>query len=203
LHNVKWKEFWPFLGIYTDLGSLEGLTALEEYLKNKFNEQPSNGDTLSPMADLCESLRSVSLSDRQVTPPSRSMRRPPPDPPRIPELTHNPLLYIEKTCQVLARRLADGLAQKFDKDRRTLKNFFHLEINNMQNIVLSFRSENQFTTSVDYSLVHCRIATLARSYLNEHISREELKILFSNLQGIVTSDLDLSSDEEQDTTSDR
>jgi hypothetical protein len=177
--------------------------ALEEFFKSKFNEQlTSNGESSSPMSELCDNLRSVSLLDRQITPPSRLMRRPPPDPPRIPELTHNPLLYIEKTCQVLARRLADGLAQKFDKDRRTLKNFFHVEINNMQNIVLSFRSENQFTTSVDYSLVHCRIATLARSYLSE-LSNEDLKILFSNLQGIVTSDLDLSSDEEQDTQSDR
>ncbi|XP_059484390.1 ankyrin repeat and LEM domain-containing protein 2 homolog [Neocloeon triangulifer] len=207
MHNVKWKEFWPFLGFYIDLACLEGLTALEDYFKTKFNEQPiSNGDALSPMTELCDSLRSVSISDRQFvdrTPPSRSIRRPPTDPPRIPELTHNPLLYIEKTCQVLARRLADGLTHKFDKDRRTLKTFLHVEISNMQNIVLSFRSENQFTTSVDYSRVHSRIAALAKTYLKGQMSHDELKVLVASLQGIVTSDLDLSSDEEQDNTSER
>ncbi|CAB3384764.1 Hypothetical predicted protein [Cloeon dipterum] len=197
LHNVKWKEFWPFLGIYTDLGSEEGLMALEEFFKSKFSEQP---DTPSPLSDLCDSFRSVSLTERQV-----GVRRPPPDPPRLPELSQNPLQYIETTCQVLARRLADGLERQLQAqhDRRGLKGLLHAEAKNMQRIVLSFRSEHQFSTSVDYTLVHSRIATLARHYLRRVADPLQLAALFANLQSIVTSDLDLSSDDEQQTTTDR
>jgi hypothetical protein len=69
---VKWKEFWPFLGMYTDLGSLEGLTALEEFFKSKFCEELTcSGDAASPSKER--------LSDEQINPPFKLMCQPSPE----------------------------------------------------------------------------------------------------------------------------
>lgn len=37
-HNIRWKEYWPFLGIFTDFCTLEGINKLEEHLKDKFEK---------------------------------------------------------------------------------------------------------------------------------------------------------------------
>lgn len=90
--NVGWKEYWPFLGTYTDISTKEGLDLLETYLKNKYlkkcdNEENNGKETLdcgknvpdksadqtpqksgsalpdSPMTDLCAAFNACSLDD--------------------------------------------------------------------------------------------------------------------------------------------
>lgn len=35
-HHVPWKEFWPFLDSFADLGCTDGLWKLEKFLEARF-----------------------------------------------------------------------------------------------------------------------------------------------------------------------
>ncbi|XP_047027308.1 ankyrin repeat and LEM domain-containing protein 2 homolog isoform X2 [Helicoverpa zea] len=69
--KVGWKEYWPFLDTFTDLRTPEGLTLLENYLKNKYESACSFA-----YSDSCAhsrvpedlSLSRISLSMSQLSP---------------------------------------------------------------------------------------------------------------------------------------
>ncbi|KAJ8728864.1 hypothetical protein PYW07_006560 [Mythimna separata] len=69
--KVGWKEYWPFLDTFTDLRTPEGLTLLENYLKNKYESACSFA-----YSDSCAqshvpddlSLSRISLSMSQQSP---------------------------------------------------------------------------------------------------------------------------------------
>ncbi|XP_013171692.1 PREDICTED: ankyrin repeat and LEM domain-containing protein 2 isoform X2 [Papilio xuthus] len=90
--KVNWKEYWPFLDTFTDLRTKEGLTLLENYLKNKYEiacsivyndscsqyhhtpdelslsaislntTQSPVKEPLSPISDLCAAMRSCTIT---------------------------------------------------------------------------------------------------------------------------------------------
>ncbi|XP_071445341.1 ankyrin repeat and LEM domain-containing protein 2 homolog isoform X2 [Hetaerina americana] len=95
--HVGWKEYWPFVGVYTNLGSKEGMHLLENYLHRKlidvldskkkpeddnhkntkrldciWTNDKTNTDLasqpISPISDLCMAMETCSLSSSKKFP---------------------------------------------------------------------------------------------------------------------------------------
>lgn len=205
--KVAWKEYWPFLNAYTDLNTAEGLQLLEDYLRKRFRQASSdssissseavtptldrssvpcdhqNGEVhatspLSPISDLCNSLRACKLnSDAKPQPPRCPVQVAPPNrqPPAQQQLLHNnsnnthngdvgnkrvdempqhvsPHLYMEKSCQVFAKRIADGLIRNMD----SASEFLSSEVQHLISLVSSCRYDFRFS-KLDFSLLHSRL----------------------------------------------
>uniref|UniRef100_A0A1B6ER65 Uncharacterized protein n=1 Tax=Cuerna arida TaxID=1464854 RepID=A0A1B6ER65_9HEMI len=123
---------------------------------------PMNGVTPeSPMAELCSALRACRLSSGGGKPPSR--HPPPPRQPAhhngdvrhtedtIPSHVTSPHLYMEKSCQVFAKRIADGF-QMGDGDAE----FLWAEMKHLNVLVSSCKSDNRFS-QLDFHRLHSRL----------------------------------------------
>lgn len=205
--KVTWKEYWPFLNIYTDLKTAEGLQFLEDYLRIRFRQASSdssvassqavtptldrssepcdhqNGEShvtspLSPISDLCNSLRACKLnSDVKSQLPRYPMQLASNHQPPAQQLVHNnnnnnnthngdvnnkrvdempqhvsPHLYMEKSCQVFAKRIADGLLRNIDN----ASEFLSSEVQHLICLVSSCRYDFRFS-KLDFSLLHSRL----------------------------------------------
>lgn len=201
--KVAWKEYWPFLNTYTDFSTDEGLQLLEDYLRKRFRQASSdssisssqavtptldkpsvlceqqNGEVhasspLSPISELCNSLRACKLnSDVKPQPPRYPVQLPPPNrqPPAQQHVHHNthngeisnkcadempqhvsPHLYMEKSCQVFAKRIADGLVRNID----SASEFLSSEVQHLISLVSSCRYDFRFS-KLDFSLLHARL----------------------------------------------
>lgn len=163
----------------------------------------NGSQALSPMSDLCVALDSCTLTEK--SPPSTPAR---PQSARASSVSHqdsatslSPILYIEKTCQVLARRLADGIfnalqaSEEYMYLSKTLKDVLHTEVSNMQKLIISFKANSYFST-VNFQLMHSRISMLIPFYLNDSTQSYDLMLICSSLQTLASRSNDDSSEEE-------
>ncbi|XP_054262065.1 ankyrin repeat and LEM domain-containing protein 2 homolog [Macrosteles quadrilineatus] len=214
--KVPWKEYWPFLNTYVDLSSQEGLQLLEEYLRKRFKNASEGNDTTavtdkpttpkqingvtpeSPISELCSALRNCSLASGggNKPPPSRH-----PLPPRGPQwrvtVHHNgdipthvtsPHLYMEKSCQVFAKRIADGFLVG-DGDTE----FLWVEVKHLNVLVASCRSDNRFS-QLDFCCLHARLGQIVAQRLDQ----AELTKVTDCLRSLINRKLEdcYSSDED-------
>lgn len=73
-HHVPWKEFWPFLDSFADLGCTDGLWKLEKFLEARFKgygvtensiKLNINGDPLNDLNNLCNKFESCKLQNSE------------------------------------------------------------------------------------------------------------------------------------------
>lgn len=170
------------------------------------NPGGSSSQVLSPMSELCVALTTCSLADKNSpsTPPPRPAVQ------ATKSTTHqdsatslSPIMYIEKTCQVLARRLAEGIfnalqaSEDYTYLSKTLKDVLHTEVSNMQKCIVSFKA-NTYFSNLNFQLIHSRIAMLIPFYLDDSTQSYDLMLICSSLQTLASRPNDKSSDEEDE-----
>jgi hypothetical protein len=176
--------------------------------RNDADRNLNSSQVLSPMSDLCVALDSCTLTDKSTptNPPKQQVQRPV----RASTASQqdsttslSPILYIEKTCQVLARRLADGVVNAFQANEeythlsKTLKDVLHSEVSNMQKLIISFKANSYFST-VNFQLMHSRIAMLIPFYINDSTQSYDLILICSSLQMLASKSNEDSSEEESE-----
>lgn len=266
--KVGWKEYWPFLGTFTDFATKEGLDLLEAYMKKRFQEtwgkHVSNDATLntkdhfntmqltntacdrieqtsskgsaqgencvvSPITDLCVAFKACSLEEnyktfeyhssvKEVVTQNASLENDNKGKAKTTSCDHEtltdilenpdicPLLYVEKSCQVFAKRIADGLIHRITIVHRVqtddiIYETLWPEVKHIQRVVSSFMDDSRFV-SVDFHRIHSRISLLACSKLNT-LPQEDLEFILSCLQleaKVVKNTDTVSSDEEDSGT---
>ncbi|XP_047003688.1 ankyrin repeat and LEM domain-containing protein 2 homolog isoform X1 [Schistocerca americana] len=269
--KVGWKEYWPFLGTFTDFATKEGLDLLEAYMKKRFQETwgkhvsndaslntkdrfnmmqltntacdrieqtPSEGSAhgkncvVSPITDLCVAFKACSLEEnykaytdneyhspvKQIVTKNASFDDDNKGKAKLTSCEHEtltdilenpdicPLLYVEKSCQVFAKRIADGLSHRISIVHRVQSDDIIFEtlwpeVKHIQRVVSSFMDDHRFV-SVDFHRIHSRISVLACSKLNT-LAQEDLEFILNCLQSetkVVKIADTVSSDEEDSGT---
>ena len=207
--RVGWNEYWPFLDTFTNLTSSDGLWKLETYLRGRYLEtvaKPDRADksdcpaeaigdgALSPISDLCLAFRACSLTE---TNPNKLMVH---NKPKRSENSYNrcsgdfedenpgysPFLYVERSCQVFAKRISDYLTMIGQSSRHgeTVSNVLRIEARHLQDLICSFKEDARFI-SVDFNLVHSRIAAIVGHKLRE-LESEEIELIALGLKSIIS-----------------
>jgi hypothetical protein len=185
------------------------------YPVGKDENQSCYVETVSPVSDLCLAFRACSLSDGS---PAKSLVQ------TGTKTTSNtcsyqsgdagdgvedeallnvlqnpslsPFLYVEKSCQVFGKRIYDGLAVVGHSARMgdSVSDTLWPEIKRLQDLVRSFKDDARFM-SVDFNLVHSRIAVIVVQKLVE-LASDELEFIVSGLKSTLTPPSCTYSDEE-------
>ncbi|KAI5733631.1 hypothetical protein M8J76_014039 [Diaphorina citri] len=168
-NKFEWKEHWPFLNKCIDLQSSSGLDLLENYLHTKLldtvaaKKDETNGNTvdqpsvdmISPIEKLCVNFDTLSLSSHSNGSPESNSSS-------VTSMSH---LLIEKSCEVFAKRLLQGLKNAaFDRNRESLVRILRQEAKHLNNLCTSFTQDQRFQ-AVSLNRLHSTIAKCLGSLL--------------------------------------
>lgn len=173
----------------------------------EYSENQSVDDEISPVSNLCLAFKACSLSDTSPVKPLvenafktksnvYSHRKVDANAGMEDETLLNPglspFLCVEKSCCVFAKRMFDGLAVVGRSVRvsDSVPDMLHPDL------VSSFKDDARFA-SVDFNLVHSRIAVIVAAKLIE-LTSDELEFVVSGLQSTVSPLSCSYSDEEDD-----
>jgi len=179
--------------------------------------QSIGNEVVSPVSDLCLAFKACSLSDVSPGKPlvqseSRNARNVcsyqgrdgnagAEDEALLDVLLNpglSPFLYVDKSCHVFAKRVFDGLAVVAHNAQigDALLDVLRPEIRHLQGLVSSFKDDARFV-SVDFDLVHSRIAELVAAKLVE-LTGDELDFIVLGLKSALSPSCCFNSDEEDD-----
>jgi hypothetical protein len=184
-------------------------------IKHAVNGQASGDNTVSPMSDLCLAFKACSLSDNNPDKPlvhnetkttsnvydyrdgdaNASME----DEALLNVMMNpglSPFLYVEKSCQVFAKRISDGLAVVGHSARisDSVPDVLQPEVRHLQDLVNSFKDDARFI-SVDFNLVHSRISEIVALKLTV-LASDELEFVMSGLISAISPSSHSYSDDE-------
>ncbi|KAJ1529624.1 hypothetical protein ONE63_006389 [Megalurothrips usitatus] len=123
--------------------------------------------------------------------------------------TVSPFLYVEKSLQLFAKRIAASLHHLISGSAThhlsdSIRDVLKPEVKRVQSLVCSYMEDARFV-AVDYHLVHSRVASSVSERLVDLLTWEEREVLYNSLQDMlsVKGNLDgtLSSDEDDAVTS--
>ncbi|XP_063237781.1 ankyrin repeat and LEM domain-containing protein 2 homolog isoform X2 [Bacillus rossius redtenbacheri] len=213
--DVGWKEYWGFLKTFTDLSSPDGLQRLDDHLRARFQQQAKAGlgrdappAQASPVSELCDAFGACSLQD--TAPPGRATgaRRPAPPERRwvaaereAPLPAGGELSYVERSSQVFAKRLHDGLVHasvigREQSMRELALDVLRPEVEHLQALVGSYLLDERFRR-VDFQRLHSRIATVVAGRLRGMLE-EDLDFVARALGSVLAAGPDSSSSGEDD-----
>ncbi|XP_069680457.1 ankyrin repeat and LEM domain-containing protein 2 homolog isoform X2 [Periplaneta americana] len=182
------------------------------------DSRSSGDEAVSPMTDLCLAFKACSLSDENPGKPLVQNEK------KATSNVYNnqggngnnigmedeallnvllnpglsPFLYVEKSCQVFAKRISDGLSVVGRSARvgDAVPEMLRPEIRHLQDLVNSFKDDARFI-SVDFNLVHSRIAAIVASKLRD-LTSDELDYVLSGLRSVIlpSKTVESYSDEE-------
>ncbi|KOB72692.1 Uncharacterized protein OBRU01_11933 [Operophtera brumata] len=137
-----------------------------------------NGDnTMSPMTELCVALKTCKITNRPVvhrnkTDPirQRMCRQPSANSANsskvvngdvTPAINHtvSPLLCIERTCQVFAKRIADALTFSLTAEPEVAGDSLKSEAKHLQHTIFTYMDDERFQ-KIEFALTHSRLAQL-------------------------------------------
>lgn len=174
-------------------------------------------ETVSPVSDLCLAFKACNLSDNNPGKPlvhsdtrpksnvqnyrTRDASASVEDEALLNILLNpglSPFLYVEKSCQVFAKRISDGLAVVGRSARAgdSVPDILQPEIRHLQALISSFKGDTRFI-SVDFNLVHSRIAVIVAAKLIE-LASDELEFVLSGLKSTISPVSCSYSDEDDD-----
>jgi hypothetical protein len=184
----------------------------------KYSESQSVDDgIISPMSNLCLAFKACSLSDTSPVKPlmqnvtktksnvynhQAGVANAGMEDEALLNILLNPglspFLYVEKSCQVFAKRISDGLAVvgRSAQVGDSVPDMLQPEIRHLQDLVSSFKDDTRFI-SVDFNLVHSRIAVIVAAKLID-LASDELEFVTSGLKSTVSPSSCSYSDEEDD-----
>lgn len=190
--KIGWQEYWSFLGEFTDLSTIDGLTKFEEYLKQRIDEKsntptrpapkPFSSDRLmggiesSPMSTLCRDINKVHLS-RDIMklnlPSGFSDQIPAFTPTNSPNAFHA-YLCVEKSCQVFAKRLLQPICQQTN-NVVMINDALTSDLSRLKSLVCSYKEDPRFV-AIDFQATHSRFAHIIAVMLKESGAGDELRI---------------------------
>lgn len=221
-YEIGWKEYWPFLGGFVDLSSIEGLQQLENYLESRSNginfnltgalnhtntKSPNNEvcdeqNLESPMTELCRAFQSCTINDNngvkktvlKLKVSDDCFNRDTGDGTLKPELS--PFMCVEKSCQVFAHRLAGDILNII-KTEDTNGDILETQIKFLEQLILSYLDDTRFS-SVNFHSVHSRLASLIYLQLHEAgLDDNSIKLYTEKIQENCNKNFDcFSSDDE-------
>lgn len=171
---------------------------------------------VSPVSDLCLAFKACSLSDES---PGNSLVR---SEARTATNTYNyqgrdanagvedealldvllnpglsPFLYVDKSCHVFAKRICDGLTVVSHSAEigDALFDVLQPEVRHLQSLVGSFKDDARFV-SVDFNLVHSRIAEIVAVKLIE-LASDELDFVTFGLKSALSTSCCYSDEDDE------
>lgn len=176
--QVEWREYWDFLGCFVDISSPEGLSKLENYLKErKENEDRQQSKSTKKKKEdaildgLCNALNNFDLQKKplKANAPINASKKSDFKQSAINHVastgnqTSAPYLCVEKSLQVFAKRMTKTILHNLESVV-SINDSFNSELKRLKSLVCSFKDDARFT-GVDFNLVHSRFANLIVGYL--------------------------------------
>lgn len=172
--NVKWQEYWSFLGDFVDIGSPDGLNKLESHLRKAHDRNNrANGTVLgTPISSLCNRLNNleVNVLDREWDKSrTKSFVKKvnridlPLLPPTVPAAFGSPYSCVEKSCQVYSKRLVVSILYNLDSVI-SVNDVLKSEVKRLNSLISSYKDDARFHY-VDFQATHSRFAGLIVHYL--------------------------------------
>lgn len=168
--SVEWREYWPFLDSFADLSTDEGLELFEKYLAyrttveyssslvspDSLKDVSSDGKTNSHnLSDLCRAFQAFNLSDKED---SGSVL--------------NPFLYVEKSLQVFANRIAQPVLNLLETEQNSITQTLKSEMKHLEQSVASYMDDVRFI-SVNFNVVHSRLGVLVSNRLKDLVQVDD------------------------------
>ncbi|XP_066999706.2 ankyrin repeat and LEM domain-containing protein 2 homolog [Anabrus simplex] len=192
--------------------TVEGDETKEDSVLNISSCDSSTGDGgISPMTDLCLALKACSLSDTgssnrgtfRIMNVKRGKEKSVKNIPSgdayvdadeetflnaLSNPALSPLLYVEKSCQVFAKRIADYLINMVEnmQDIQTVDLVFDMlsaEMRHLQVLVNSYMEDNRFA-SVDFQFIHSRISSLVACKLSQ-LENMDIELISCGLNNVL------------------
>ncbi|XP_037051917.1 ankyrin repeat and LEM domain-containing protein 2 isoform X2 [Bradysia coprophila] len=175
--NIKWQEYWSFLGDFVDIGSSDGLNKLENHLRkardrNAATRMANATPFSTPISTLCNRLNNleVNVVDREWDKSrSKSFIKSvkkidlPLLPPTVPASFGSPYSCVEKSCQVYSKRLAVSLIYNLDSVI-SVSDVLQSEVKRLNSLISSYKDDTRFHY-VNFQATHSRFAGLIVHYL--------------------------------------
>lgn len=176
--NVKWQEYWSFLGDFADIGSLDGLNKLENHLRKAHDRHATTNKTANvtqfstPISSLCSRLNNleVNVVDREWDKSRtksfvKSVKKMdlPLLPPTVPASFGSPYSCVEKSCQVYSKRLAVSILYNLDSVI-SVNDVLKSELKRLNSLISSYKGDARFHY-VNFQATHSRFAGLIVHYL--------------------------------------
>ncbi|KAJ6637166.1 Ankyrin repeat and LEM domain-containing protein 2 like [Pseudolycoriella hygida] len=173
--NVKWQEYWNFLGDFVDIASSDGLNKLEHHLRKAHSKNASNNKVTqfgTPISNLCNRLSNleVNVVDREwdktrtksfiksVKKVDMSLL-----PTSVPTSFGSPYSCVDKSCQVYSKRLAVSILYNLDSVI-SVNDVLQSELKRLNSLISSYKADARFHY-VNFQATHSRFASLIVYYL--------------------------------------
>lgn len=198
--SVPWKEYWPFLDDFVDLGSHEGLQMLETFLSSRvsleysvspgISMKSSPGNNMSTLSDLCREFQAWDLNDHNYKEEKSIKVKIPERKPEIVERNTNffkseidPFLCVEKSLQVFAHRITNDILYLLETDCDNASSItLQTQIKPLQSLITSCINDERFAR-VNFNAVHARLGLLVANRLKEILEYEdEYKCVTKNIE---------------------
>lgn len=188
--NIKWKEYWSFLGSFVDIGSETGLKMLENHLKD--NKETRDGVECQPptktshnlsVSSLCGALDKLNFREsRSLTNLRNCNNNNVYDSSSLAsnnEAIQSPnaftaYLCAEKACQVYAKRMTKIIVQNLNSVI-SINDSLKSELKRLKSLVWSYSEDIRFF-AVNFQSTHSRFANLIVAYLKYENETELIQI---------------------------
>nr|CAD7591679.1 unnamed protein product [Timema genevievae] len=181
---------------------------------NNTSKNTSDNNFVSPITDLCLAFKACTLIDcgnvRPITNGKRVLSFPKSDE-AVPEnesyyspLTNaqlDPFVYIEKSCQVYAKRIFDGLVRvsvigRLQSRENPVLEMLKPEMNHFQSLVSSYLLDSKFE-NFDFHLTHSRISAIVATKLCD-LPMDDKEFIVLSLENILNLAKEVSFSDEED-----
>nr|CAD7411914.1 unnamed protein product [Timema cristinae] len=181
---------------------------------NNTSKNTSDSNIVSPITDLCLAFKACTLIDCGNVRPTANGKRVLSFPKSDEAVTENesyyspltnaqldPFVYIEKSCQVYAKRIFDGLVHvsvigRLQSRENPVLEILKPEMNHFQSLVSSYLLDSKFE-NFDFHLTHSRISVIVATKLCD-LPMDDKEFIVLSLENILNLAKEVSFSDEED-----